>query len=325
MVERTAEDPLLEVEGLTVRHATPCGARPALAGITLRMAPGEILALVGESGAGKTTLALALMGLLPEGTAVEGRATLAGLDLLGPGGDPTSRAVAMVFQEPAAALHPFWRVGALVAEPLRRRWRLTRSEADAEARRLLALAGLPDPGTALEAYPHQLSGGQQQRVLLAMALACRPRLLLCDEPTTALDTATRAALLARLAALAADLGPAILLISHDPALIESLAGRVGVLYGGRLVEVAPAGGFFSAPAHPYARALLGCAPRARGPACLPRPIPGGPPDPRVWARGCGFAPRCAVATARCHAEPPALRPRASDPTWLTACHIEAPP
>ncbi|MFH1467636.1 MAG: ABC transporter ATP-binding protein [Pseudomonadota bacterium] len=310
-------EPLLQIEDLRVRFEAPRGSGVALAGLSLDVRAGEILALVGESGAGKSSLALALMGLLPSSAEVRGRALLGGADLLAlPRGTPRS-GLAVVFQEPAAALHPLWRVGSLVAEPLRRREGRSRADARAEALRLLALAGLPVPEALVDAFPHQLSGGQQQRVLLAMALACRPRLLLADEPTTALDAVTRAEVLASLDRLRRDLGLAILLITHDPSVVAACASRAGVLYAGRLVELGPVPALLEHPRHPYTRALLACTPGGGGP---PRPIPGPSPDPWALPAGCVFHPRCPSASPRCRRDIPFLRPRPDLRGHLLACH-----
>ncbi len=271
---------------------------------------GEVLALVGESGAGKTATALAIMDLLPSNATVQGRILLDGQDLrtLPPRRRHAVRGrdIAMVFQEPATALNPVLRVRTQLAEPLRVHRRLRGAALQAEVRRLLALVGLAQGGSLEDAYPHQISGGQQQRVMLAMALTCQPRLLLADEPTTALDVTVQATLLDKLGALRSQLGLAILLVSHDLGVVASLADRVAVLYAGRIVELAPVAQLFDDPLHPYTRGLLASVPDPFDASSPPRPIPGQPPRASAFPEGCAFHPRCPLVRSRCRQQVPEL-------------------
>lgn len=311
-----AAEPLVEVEGL-VRHfdiSRPWPVRlltgeprrrvRAVDGVDFTIARGTTLALVGESGCGKSTVARLLVGLLrPQA----GRIRIDGRTL-GPGGAETAQAalrgrLQMVFQDPHASLNPRWRVADIVAEPLRA-CRLVASRAEARARvgELLAQVGLsPADGRR---YPHEFSGGQRQRIAIARALASRPALLVCDEPTSALDVSIQAQILNLVQDLQAELGLTYLFISHDLAVVSLVAERVGVMYLGRIVELAPAGELFARPLHPYTRLLLDTVPdlgrreRARMPVAGEVPSPIDPPP------GCPFHPRCPWAAARCRAERP---------------------
>ncbi|GHE76821.1 hypothetical protein GCM10017786_02530 [Amycolatopsis deserti] len=247
---------LLEITGLTVH----IGEKKLLDGVDLTLAAGESTGLIGESGSGKSLTALAVLGLLPEGARAEGSVRLDGTELLGLGDRALSRVrgerIAMVFQEPLTALNPLMRVGRQIAEPLRLHRGLSRRQAHAEAVRLAGEVGLPDPGRAVRAFPHQLSGGQRQRVGIAMALACRPALLIADEPTTALDVTVQAEILRLIRDLAAEQGTALLFITHDLAVLAQVVRRVVVLGGGRVLEDGALRDILRAPAHPYTRRLL---------------------------------------------------------------------
>ncbi|NIH80953.1 ATP-binding cassette domain-containing protein [Amycolatopsis viridis] len=247
---------LLEIAGLTVH----IGGKTLLDRIDLTLDAGESTGLIGESGSGKSLTALAVLGLLPEGARAGGSVRLEGTELLGLSDRALSRVrgerVAMVFQEPLTALNPLMRVGRQIAEPLRLHRGLSRRQARAEAIRLAGEVGLPDPGYAVRAFPHQLSGGQRQRVGIAMALACRPALLIADEPTTALDVTVQAEILRLIRDLAAEQGTALLFITHDLAVLAQVVRRVVVLGGGRVLEEGALGEILRAPAHPYTRRLL---------------------------------------------------------------------
>ncbi|MBF0623996.1 MAG: ABC transporter ATP-binding protein, partial [Magnetococcales bacterium] len=265
--------PLLEVRDLQVTFHTPEARVAAVRGISFDIAAGENAALVGESGSGKTVAALAILGLLPPSARVTaGALRLGGDDLLAL--DPATRRLlrgsraAMVFQEPMTALNPVQTIGAQLVEPLILHRRLTRAQALTRAGELLERTGLPDPGQKLAAYPHQLSGGQRQRVMIAMALACRPDLLVADEPTTALDVTIQAQILALLAELQREMGMALLLITHDLPMVRHLAGRVHVMRAGAIVEAGPTPEVFTNPRHPYTRTLLDSLPPDQPP---PRP------------------------------------------------------
>jgi peptide/nickel transport system ATP-binding protein len=297
---------MLAVENLTVALPIAGQMAPVLSGVSFTLARGESVGLVGESGSGKSMTALAIMGLLPPGARVGGRILFDGRDLLGVRDEELctlrGRRIAMVFQEPMTALNPLMRIGAQVAEPLRLHLHLSRAEAEARARLLLGRVGLT---LSPDLYPHQLSGGQRQRVVIAIALACGPDLLIADEPTTALDVTVQAQVLDLLAELAAELGMALLLITHDLGVVSETVGRVLVMYAGRVVEEGPTDTVFARMAHPYTRALLAASPHEAG--GLPVPIPGQVPDPLHPSPGCAFAPRCARAGADCtRAAPPLI-------------------
>ncbi|HVV07809.1 ABC transporter ATP-binding protein [Amycolatopsis sp.] len=247
---------LLEVADLTVQ----IGGRKVLDEVGFTVAAGERLGLIGESGSGKSLTALAVLGLLPEGARVTGSVRLDGAELLGLGDRALSRVrgerIAMVFQEPLSALNPLMRVGKQIAESLRLHRGVSRKRALAEAVELAAKVGLPDPEQAARAFPHQLSGGQRQRVGIAIALACRPALLIADEPTTALDVTVQAGILDLLGRLVRDEGSALLFITHDLAVLAQVVQRVLVLGGGRVLEDGPLADILRAPAHPSTRTLL---------------------------------------------------------------------
>ncbi|CCH31062.1 ABC transporter ATP-binding protein [Actinosynnema sp. NPDC047251] len=250
---------LLEVSGLTVRS----GGRTLLDDVGFTVEPGERVGLIGGSGSGKSLTALAVLGLLPEGMGVEGSVRFDGVELVGRGDRELSavrgKRIAMVFQEPLTALNPLMRVGKQIAEPLRTHRGLSRKAAFAEAVRLADKVGLPDPEHTVRAFPHQLSGGQRQRVGIAMALACRPALLLADEPTTALDVTVQAGILRLLAELVAEEGTALLFITHDLAVLAQVVRRVLVLGDGRLLEEGVPADVLRAPRHPATRELVALA------------------------------------------------------------------
>ena len=313
---------LLAVEGLAIDVAQDGARRRLVHDATLEVAAGETLAVVGESGSGKSLTALAVMGLLPEALAVSaGRIVFEGEDLLAAGA-ARMRALrgdrmAMVFQEPMTSLNPVRSIGAQLTEGVRLKRGMSRRAAEARAAELLADVGVSDPERRLRQYPHQFSGGMRQRVMIAMALACEPRLLLADEPTTALDVTIQAQILSLASRLCRDHGVGLVLITHNLGIVARHAARVSVMYGGRTVETAPARALYAAPAHPYTRGLLDSVPRLDAPreAGL-TPIAGAPPDPMAEIPGCRFHPRCPHAIARCGAETPA-------PAWaegrMVAC------
>jgi oligopeptide/dipeptide ABC transporter ATP-binding protein len=306
---------LLAVRELAVSFGTLRGRLRVLDGLSFEVAPGEVVGLVGESGSGKSVTALAVMRLLGEQGAIDGgRVLLGGRDLtalperemLGVRGAE----IGMIFQEPMTSLNPVFSVGFQVAEVLQEHRGLSRAAARARAAELLGEVGLPDPARRARDFPHQLSGGMRQRVMIAMAMACRPRLLLADEPTTALDVTIQAQILDLMRRLREEAGTAILLITHDLGVVAGTADRVLVMYAGQVVEAAPAPTLFARPLHPYTRLLLRSIPRvhARRPQ-LPA-IAGAAPSPAAWPAGCRFHPRCPDAVDRCRTEPPGLEPRA---------------
>jgi oligopeptide/dipeptide ABC transporter ATP-binding protein len=305
--------PLLRLAGLRTEFETPRGVLRAVDGVDLSLAAGETLAIVGESGSGKSVTALSILRLFTRAD----RARVAGriewrardgrlLDLasLGERGlrDLRGREIAVVFQDPSASLDPVFSIGAQIREVVRRH----RPGEDPAARAVALLrdVGIADPGRRIHAFPHQLSGGMRQRATIAMALAGAPRLLIADEPTTALDVTIQSQILRLLADLQRRDGLALLFITHDLALVAGIADRVAVMYAGQVVETGPVAAVLGRPAHPYTRALLACRPQRRYRDGAPDerilvPIPGAPPRPDAVSRGCRFAPRCALAQADC--------------------------
>jgi oligopeptide/dipeptide ABC transporter ATP-binding protein len=312
---------VLDIRDLSVSYRAPGRPVAAVRGVSIGVADGEIVGLAGESGCGKTTVARAVLRLLPPAATVTGRVLLDGRDVLTLGwGD--LRAVrwtgaSIVFQGAQHSLNPVHRVGAQIAEPLLVHRRATRRAAAATAADLLARVGLPaDLG---DRFPHQLSGGQRQRVMIAMALACSPRVMIADEATSAVDTVTRSRLLRLLTDLVAERGLGLLMISHDLPMLASTCSRLMVMYAGRVVEDGPAGPLVRAPRHPYTAGLVRAAGRLGDPAARrrPRSLPGDPPDPAQPQPGCAFAPRCARALPACVGSPVRLRP--DGPARRVAC------
>ena len=305
--------PLLQIEDLRVGFDTPRGLAPAVCGVSLAVGAGEVLGLVGESGCGKSVTALSVLRLVPSPPArlLGGRVLWRGEDLLSAPirrlREVRGREIAMVFQDPMTALSPLCRIGEQLAETALVHGGVTRREAMALAEEWLGRVGLPEPSRRMRDYPHQLSGGMQQRVMIASALMLHPALVIADEPTTALDAALQAQVLDLMVG-AKGRDTALLLITHDMGVVRRVATRVAVMYAGEVVEEAPAGEFFAAPRHPYARALLEARPsRARRAERL-YAIPGSVPSPLALPPGCRFAPRCREAAPECEAARPALRP-----------------
>ena len=318
----------LEVARLSVSFARP-GAETlhAVREASLRVAAGESLGLVGESGAGKTQLFLAAMGLLPRNALVAGSVRFEGEEILGAKRGPLNRIrgsrMTMVFQDPLTSLTPHLRIGVQLAEVLVYHEGKPWSAACAEARRMLDRVGIADAERRLRQYPHELSGGLRQRVMIGMSLMSAPRLLVADEPTTALDVAVQAQIVELLRALRAELGMSLVLISHDLALVAGLADRVVVMYAGRIVEEAASRDLLTRPRHPYTAALLACTPSVSGPLHERMPtLQGQPPSASESPPGCMFAPRCPRADERCRRERP---PLVITGTGGVACHHpEAP-
>jgi oligopeptide/dipeptide ABC transporter ATP-binding protein len=306
---------------LRVVYDGPRGEIPAVDGLDLSLRPGETYALVGESGCGKTATALAILRLVEPGRIVSGTLLFEGRDLRALPEREMRKVrggrIGMAFQEPAAALNPVMRVGAHVVEAIRAHRKVSRKEAWAEAERLLAAVALPDAARQARAYAHELSGGMQQRAMLAIALACRPVLLIADEPTSALDVTIQAQILELLRRLKEEMGLTVLLIAHDLGVVAQNADRVGVMYAGRLVEEAPVAELFRDPRHPYTQALLGTISGRAGKARLTE-LPGTVPDPAAPPSGCRFHPRCPQVFEPCAAQEPTLTP--SGPGRTAACH-----
>jgi peptide/nickel transport system ATP-binding protein len=304
-----AETPVLEVEDLAVTFDRK-GETPTLAvdGVSFAVGPGETVGLVGESGCGKSVTSLAIMGLLPRrGVSVSGSVRLEGQELIG-SSDKTLRTLrgahmAMVFQDPLSSLNPTVQIGTQVTEVLLEHRDMSKAEARAEAVELLDRVGIPDPARRLKEYAHQLSGGMRQRALIAMALACSPRLLIADEPTTALDVTIQAQILELLKELVVDTGTALVMITHDLGVVAGLCDRVHVMYSGKIIETADRHELFARPRQPYTGGLLTSVPRLDAGRGTPlTPIRGSARDAIPWAEGCAFAPRCDNAQDDCLTE-----------------------
>jgi peptide/nickel transport system ATP-binding protein len=318
-----AAEAVLEVERLSVRIRSPQGDLPAVEDMSFAVGPGRTLCLVGESGCGKTMTALSLLRLQPEAAEiVDGVVRLDGLDLLRLPRrqleDIRGDRVSMIFQEPMTALNPVTTIGHQIAEALRRHRKLSAAAAHERAVEMLGLVRLPDPERRAGEYPHRLSGGMRQRAMIAMALACEPRVVIADEPTTALDVTIQAQILGLMCDLQGRMGTALVLITHDLGVVAEMADDVVVMYAGRGVEIAPVEELFDHPLHPYTRRLMRAAPRlkAGGEGDLPE-IAGTVPPLWDLPPGCAFAPRCAHATGRCRAERPILEE--VRPGHLVAC------
>jgi oligopeptide/dipeptide ABC transporter ATP-binding protein len=311
---------LLQVEDLKVTFAVRGRELRAVDGVSYCVYPGQTLAVVGESGSGKTVSCRAVMGLLPASAEVTGSARFQGIQLIGLTDDQLrghrGAGVAMVFQDPSRSLNPTMRVGSQIAEAVRAHRRATKAQARDQAVELLRLVRMPLPERRCTEYPHQLSGGMRQRVMIAIALASRPKLLIADEATTALDVTTQAQIMELLLELQAELGMALMFISHDLALAASYADEVIVMYAGRIVEQAPALRLFSGVRMPYTQALLEAIPRLERPAHSPLPVIGGrPPDLSALPAGCSFAPRCRRAADDCRAAEPPLAEHEPGHRW----------
>ena len=305
---------LLEVRALTTRFRTERGELTAVDDVSFSVAAGQTLALVGESGSGKSVTALSLMRLIPNppGRITAGSVRFEGEDLLQLT-DAQMQAIrgnriAMIFQEPMSSLNPSLTVGLQIAEPVNVHQGMAWPSAFEVAKALLGRVRIPDAASRLHTWPHQYSGGMRQRTMIAMALACQPRLIIADEPTTALDVTVQAQILDLLKELTHETGAALILITHDLGVVARYADHVAVMYGGRIVEQAPAADLYARPRHPYTQGLLASIPRLDSPAGARLvPITGQPPDLARLPPGCSFAPRCPRADGACAAQRPALR------------------
>ncbi len=319
--------PILEVCDLEVTFATDSGSLKAADGVSFALKPGLTLGLVGESGCGKTVTALAVLRLVPApGRITGGRVLFGGNDLLAlperDMEDIRGKRISMVFQEPMTAFNPVLTIGDQIAEALVIHDGAGRAEARAAAIGMLEKVGIPDAAERAGAYPHQMSGGMRQRAMIAMALICRPDILIADEPTTALDVTIQAQILDLMGTMQRDLGVAILFISHDLGVISEMADEVMVMYAGRVVERAPADALLAAPLHPYTQGLIETLPHsAAGRDRLPA-IPGAVPDLSALPAGCRFSDRCPLADDGCRAADPPLTP-APGGRWV-ACYKAAP-
>jgi peptide/nickel transport system ATP-binding protein len=323
----TAMQPLLDVEGLKTWFFARDGVVRAVDGVSFSIHPGETVAMVGESGCGKSVTSLSILRLIasPPGRTIAGRIAFEGRNLLALPDREMRKVrgneISMIFQEPMTSLNPVLTIGRQIAETLTVHRGMSRADALARAVEMLRLVNIPEPAARLGQYPHQLSGGMRQRVMIAMALACDPKLLIADEPTTALDVTIQAQILDLMRELKARTGAAILLITHDLGVVAEMAQRVFVMYAGRKVEEAPVRALFARPRHPYTRGLLASIPRLGAAAATARrrlaEIPGLVPSLREEIAGCVFAPRCAYAQERCRREYPPLE-RKDDGHWV-AC------
>ena len=319
--------PLLEVDSLQAHFRTPDGVNRAVDGVSFQVEEGETLAVVGESGCGKSVTANSILRLIPEPPGkIAGSIRFRGVDLLQLSDKEMRRVrgndISMIFQEPMTSLNPVLTVGRQLGETLRLHQRVSRRQADARAVEMLRLVGIPEAKRRLGEYPHQLSGGMRQRVMIAIALSCRPKLLIADEPTTALDVTIQAQILDLMKDLKAKVGAAIILITHDLGIVAEVAERVMVMYAGRKVEEAAVEKLFRTPRHPYTQGLFGAVPKLgsslAGHATKLAEIPGLVPSLKQRIPGCVFATRCASATDLCRQSAPALELKA--PGHLAACH-----
>src|SRR6266481_4368050 len=308
-------DLLLDVKNLQTQFATSGGVVRAVDGVSWDVRAGETVALVGESGCGKSVSALSVMRLVsqPAGRIIGGRIIFKGRDLLQLSDEDMravrGREIGMIFQEPMTSLNPVLTVGRQLTEPTEIHFGMTPSQSRARAIELMGMVGISDPERRLRQYPHQFSGGMRQRMMIAMALACNPALILADEPTTALDVTIQAQILELMKGLSRRLGVAMVIITHNLGVVARYADRVNVMYAGRIIERGSARDIYADPRHPYTLGLLGSVPRLDEPRRERlAPIEGQPPDLTRLPPGCAFAPRCGYRVERCLAEAPALRP-----------------
>ncbi len=316
---------LLGVEDLRVSFPTEDGLVQAVDGVSFELGQGGTLGIVGESGSGKTVAALSVLGLTrTQGAQVSGRIRFEGRDLLELSDEELRKVrgneIAMVFQDPLSSLHPLFRVGAQIVEAIRAHRSVSKAQARARTVELLDLVGIPDPAHRVDAYPHELSGGMRQRAMIAMALANEPKLLIADEPTTALDVTVQAQILKLLERLQGELSMAVVFVTHDLGVVAEIADRIAVMYAGRIVECASAQRIFEAPEHPYTWGLLKSIPTLDGPREeLLQPIPGSPPSPISPPSGCRFHPRCPYAQPEHARIDPPLEPIPDRPGQSVAC------
>ena len=301
---------VLQIRDLRVTFNTQLGELRAVRGIDVDVAPGEILGVVGESGSGKSVSFLAAMGLLPKSATITGSVKLDGVELIGAGRKAIrsvrGKSLAMVFQDPLSALNPVHRVGDQIVEMIQSHQDMNTHDAEKKAVELLEIVGIPQPDERARQYPHEFSGGMRQRVVIAMAIANNPKVLIADEPTTALDVTVQAQILEVIQRVQQTFGTAVVLITHDLGVIARVADSVNVMYAGRNVESGSVQSIFDHPSHPYTRGLLSSLPH-EGIERL-QPIAGFPPNMLAPPSGCGFAPRCQHAIEACSAELPTLAP-----------------
>ncbi|WP_339947919.1 ABC transporter ATP-binding protein [uncultured Albimonas sp.] len=329
---KTSTDPLLSVRDLKVEFDTRHGRVTALAGISLDVMPGETLGIVGESGCGKSITALAMMGLIPNppGHLTAGQILFEGEDITRASPKRMrqlrGRDISMIFQEPMTSLNPVFTAGDQIAEAIMLHQDVSKREAWEEAVELLRIVGIPEARRRASSYPHEMSGGMRQRVMIAMALSCRPKVLIADEPTTALDVTVQAQIFDLMRDIQAKFGVAIVMITHDMGAIAEMADRVAVMYAGRVIEQGLADDILDDPRHPYTAGLIGCIPAlGRAAASTDRlpplaEIPGVVPPLHLLGAGCAFADRCALVHDRCRAQRPPLDPHGMANGHAVACH-----
>lgn len=321
----TATDSVLSVRDLSVTFVGSGREVPAVRGVSFDLMAGEVLGVVGESGSGKSVTSLSLMGLLPSTARVEGSVHLGDTEVVGAPDarlrEMRGRDIGIVFQDPMTTLNPVLRVGPQVIEGLRVHDMLTRRELDQRSVDLLTEVQIPDPAARVRAYPHEFSGGMRQRAVIAMAMATRPKVIIADEPTTALDVTVQAQVLSVLKQIQEETGSAVILITHDLGVIAEMADRVMVMYAGRVVETGPVEEIFARPQHPYTVGLMTSLPRLDADLDRLEPIAGQPPTPGRLPSGCPFHPRCPIGHDRelCRTEEPPLRVVAERRT--SACHF----
>lgn len=319
----SAHEPLLAIENLAVSLPSGSGRVQVIKRLDLQVDTGEIVGIAGESGSGKSLTALTLLNLLPRGAVVEGSIRFAGQELVGHPQEwrgVRGTGIAMVFQDSSAALHPMLTVGKQLTEHMRTGLHLNRTQARRRALELLDQMRIPQPHKAMRSYPHQFSGGMRQRIAIAIGLACRPRLLIADEPTTALDVTVQAGILVLLEELRRESDLSVLFITHDLGVLSSLTQRGYVFYAGRVMESGPTGRVLLSPRHPYTAALLGARPHGLSGGRTLQAIPGAPALASEVLPGCPFEPRCTFATDACRAAAPPVVPIGDDRTL--ACVVD---
>jgi len=321
-------EPLLQVEDLRVHFHTEDGVVKAVDGVSYTVEPGQVLGIVGESGSGKSVSSLTVMGLTrSENTEISGRALFEGRDLLSLPGEQIRRVrgndIAMIFQDPLSSMHPFYKVGKQLVEAIQAHRDVSRAQALDRAVELLGLVGIPEPARRVDSFPHEFSGGMRQRAMIAMALANQPKLLIADEPTTALDVTVQAQILGLIANLKDEFRMGVIIITHDLGVVAQTADEIAVMYAGRIVEHATADKAFAAPEHPYTWGLLRSIPRLDSPRDEELvPIAGRPPSLITLPTGCSFHPRCPYVRERHRQVDPALESVPDDPSHRVACLLE---
>ena len=315
---------LLEVENLTVTFQTGDGPVNAVNGVSLKIDAGQTLAIVGESGSGKSQTAFAIMGLLARNGAAKGKVNFDGQDLLALDqkalNKVRSQQIAMIFQDPMTSLNPYMKISDQMAEVLMLHKGMSKRDAVAECARMLDAVRIPDAKARITMYPHEFSGGMRQRIMIAMALLCQPRLLIADEPTTALDVTVQAQIMALLGDIRRDFGTAVILITHDLGVVAGFCDRTLVMYGGQVMEEGTTEDIFAKPSHPYTVGLLSAVPRIDREDEVLATIAGEPPDMSRLPKGCPFSPRCAQVQPRCHGTRPDLI--GFDGDRRRACHAD---